>query len=138
MHQRVSPVIIPTGSYEVVDTGDPLPEAFDAVVMGEHVRITEAGAELSSWVVAYQNVRSIGEDIVANELVLFEGHRLRSVDIAACGAAGLREVLVRRKPVVAVLPTGDEVRPLGADLQPGEFYDTNSMMLAASGRADRM
>jgi len=45
----------------------------------------------------YQNVRSIGEDIVANEPLLFEGHRLRPVDVAACGAAGVTDVLVRRK-----------------------------------------
>ena len=82
----------------------------------------------------YQNVRSIGEDIVANELLLFEGHRLRPVDIAACGAAGVTEVLVRRRPVVAVLPTGDEIRPVGSRARTGQFYDTNSIMLAAQAR----
>lgn len=51
--------------------------------------------------------------------------------VAACGAAGIAEVLVRRKPVVAVLPTGDEIRPIGSDLAKGQFYDTNSLLLAA-------
>jgi putative molybdopterin biosynthesis protein len=126
-----APLLIPEGAFEVIDTGDPLPDPFDAVVMREHIRFTNEGAELRAEVARYQNVRSIGEDIVANELLLFEGHRLRPVDVAACGAAGVTEVLVRRRPIVAVLPTGDEIRPIGADIAPGQFYDTNSLMLAA-------
>ena len=126
-----APLVIPAGAYEVVDTGDPLPEDFDAVVMREHVRFAHGGAWLRSEVAPYQNVRSIGEDIVANEPLLFEGHRLRPVDVAACGAAGVTDVLVRRKPIVAVLPTGDEIRPIGADITRGQFHDTNSLMLAS-------
>jgi putative molybdopterin biosynthesis protein len=126
-----APLLIPAGAYEVIDTGDPLPDAFDAVVMREHVRFADGGAEIRSEVAPYQNVRTIGEDIVANEALLFEGHRLCAVDVAACGAAGVTEVLVRRKPVVAVLPTGDEMRPIGSDITRGQFYDTNSLMLAA-------
>ena len=126
-----APVLIPAGSYEVVDTGDPLPDAFDSVVMREHAASAGGYAELRAVAAPYENVRSIGEDVVAGELLLFEGHRLRAVDVAACGAAGMTEVLVRRKPVVAVLPTGDEIRPIGSDLSKGQFYDTNSLMLAA-------
>ena len=129
-----SPLVIGRGSYEVVDTGDPLPEGFDAVVMREDVVVTDGNAELCAEVGPYHNVRSIGEDIVAHELVLSAGHRLRAVDIAACAAAGVTEVLVRRRPVVAVLPTGDEIRPVGTDLERGQFYDTNSIMLAAQAR----
>ena len=74
----------------------------------------------------YQHVRSIGEDVAAGELLLPEGHRLRAVDVAAAAAAGATSLLVRRAPLVAVLPTGDEVRPLGSDLRPGQIPDTNS------------
>jgi len=130
----LSPVLLASGEFEIVDTGDPLPEGFDAVVMREHVRAVEGCAEISSEVSPYQNVRSVGEDIVANELLLFEGHRMRAVDLAACGAAGVAEVLVRRRPIVAVLPTGDEIRPVGTVLERGQFYDTNSIMLAAQAR----
>lgn len=123
--------------FDVVDTGDPLPAGRDAVVMREHVhRVGEGGtgAELSAAAPPYQHVRSIGEDIAAGELLLPQGHRLRAVDVAAVAAAGGTEVVVRRRPVVAVLPTGDEIRPLGSELGPGDIPDTNSLMLAGQAR----
>ncbi len=128
---ETTPVVIGLEAFEVVDTGDPLPDRFDAVVMREHIHFADSGAELRAAAVPYQHVRSIGEDISATELLLPEGHRLRAVDVAACGAAGLTEVAVRRQPVVAVLPTGDEMRPIGSDIALGQFHDTNSLMLAA-------
>src|ERR671923_755042 len=127
-----TPVLIDPGGYVVVDTGDPLPDGFDAVVMREHVHYDDAGrAELRGAVAPYQHVRSIGEDVSAGELLLPVGHRLRPVDVAAAAAAGATEVVVRRAPVVAVLPTGDEIRPVGETTGPGEILDTNSLMLAA-------
>ncbi len=116
--------------FDVIDTGDPLPEGRDAVVMREHVQLGGEGAELIAVVPPYRHVRSIGEDVAAGELLLAPGHRLRAVDIAAVAAAGVIEVSVRRRPVVAVVPTGDEIRPLGTEPGIGEILDTNSLMLA--------
>jgi len=122
--------------FDVIDTGDPMPQGRDAVVMREHVHLigpapeSSAAAELVAAAVPYQHVRSIGEDVAAGELLLQQGHRLRAVDVAAIAAAGVTEVLVRRRPVVAVLPTGDEIRPLGCEPGIGEIIDTNSLMLA--------
>src|SRR3954471_10159892 len=136
-----TPVLLERGAYVVVDTGDPLPEGFDAVVMREHVHRDDAGrAELRAAVAPYQHVRSIGEDVSATELLLPEGHRLRAVDVAAAPAAGApaagaTDVVVRRPPVVAVIPTGDEIRPVGTPPAPGEILDTNSLMLAAQAEA---
>jgi molybdopterin molybdotransferase/putative molybdopterin biosynthesis protein len=132
---ETTPVLLPVDSFEVVDTGDPLPPGYDAVIMREHVhRTAEGQAELRAAVPPYQHVRSIGEDISATELLLPEGHRLRPVDVAACAAAGVVELAVRRQPVVVIIPTGDEIRPVGTALAPGEILDTNSMMLAAQAR----
>nr|MBA3907130.1 molybdopterin biosynthesis protein [Pseudonocardiales bacterium] len=94
-------------------------------------RGVDGSAELRAAVPPYQHVRSIGEDISATELLLPEGHRLRPVDVAACAAAGATELMVRRQPLVVIIPTGDEIRPLGTDPLPGEILDTNSLMLAA-------
>src|SRR5499427_4903247 len=131
---ETSPVCLQPEAFDVVDTGDPMPDGRDAVVMREHVHYVGGTAELRAAVPPYQHVRSIGEDISTAELLLPEGHRLRAVDVAAAAAAGATKLLVRRRPVVAVLPTGDEVRPVGTQTGPGEILDTNSLMLAAQAR----
>jgi putative molybdopterin biosynthesis protein len=135
---ETSPVVLGRDRYEVVDTGDPMPAGRDAVVMREHVHWFGGGGEddpadveLRAAAAPYQHVRSIGEDVSAAELLLPAGHRLRPVDVAAAGAAGMTELVVRRAPVVAVIPTGDEIRPIGAELRLGDLPDTNSLMLAA-------
>jgi putative molybdopterin biosynthesis protein len=129
-----TPLELAASDFEVVDTGDPLPDGFDAVVMREHVHRNGPEAELRAAATPYQHVRSIGEDISASELLLPAGHRLRPVDVAAAAAAGVQDVMARRRPVVAILPTGDEVRPLGATPAEGEILDTNSLMLAGLAR----
>ena len=129
-----TPLQLDGGDFVTVDTGDPLPDGFDAVVMREDVHLNGAQAELHAAAAPYQHVRSIGEDVSATELLLPEGHRLRPVDVAAAGAAGVTELVVRRRPVVAIVPTGDEIRPLGSTLARGEIPDTNSLMLAGQAR----
>ncbi|NMH99342.1 molybdopterin biosynthesis protein [Pseudonocardia acidicola] len=132
---ETTPVLLAAGEFEVVDTGDPLPAGYDAVVMREQVhRTADGAAELRAAVPPYQHVRSIGEDISATELLLPEGHRLRPVDVAACAAAGATELTVRRPPRVVIVPTGDEIRPIGTEPAAGEILDTNSLMLAAQAR----
>jgi putative molybdopterin biosynthesis protein len=127
-------VYLAPDAYDVVDTGDPMPPGRDAVVMREHVHYDAGKAELRAAVPPYQHVRSIGEDVSAGELLLPEGHRLRAVDLAAAAAAGATRLSVRRRPFVLILPTGDEVRPIGTEPGPGEILDTNSLMLAAQAR----
>jgi len=131
---ETTPVWLEPDAYDVVDTGDPMPDGRDAVVMREHVHYRGGAAELRAAVPPYQHVRSIGEDISAAELLLPEGHRLRAVDLAAAVAAGATHLSVRRAPVVVILPTGDEVRPIGTPTGRGEILDTNSLMLATQAR----
>jgi putative molybdopterin biosynthesis protein len=131
---ETTPVYLPPAAYDVVDTGDPMPPGRDAVVMREHVHYRGDAAELRAAVPPYQHVRSIGEDVAVAELLLPEAHRLRATDLAAAAAAGATDLLVRRRPVVAILPTGDEVRPIGEPTGPGEIIDTNSLMLATQAR----
>ncbi len=131
---ETTPIYLQPDAYDVVDTGDPMPGGRDAVVMREHVHYCGDTAELRAAVPPYQHVRSIGEDVSTAELLLPEGHRLRAADVAAAAAAGATDILVRRRPVVAILPTGDEVRPIGAHTGAGEIIDTNSLMLATQAR----
>ena len=77
-----TPLQLDARDFVTVDTGDPLPDGFDAVVMREDVHLNGAKAELQAAAAPYQHVRSIGEDVSATELLLPEGHRLRPVDVA--------------------------------------------------------
>jgi putative molybdopterin biosynthesis protein len=133
-----TPLRLSPGDFEVVDTGDPLPPDRDAVIMREHVHHLDTPdgqqAEIHAAVPPYQHVRSIGEDVATGELLLPVGHRLRPVDLAAAAAAGNLDVEVRRSPKVTVIPTGDEIRPLGSEPQGDQIVDTNSLMLVAQAR----
>src|SRR6266851_3146277 len=71
-----TPVHLPADAYDVVDTGDPMPDGRDAVVMREHVHYVGETAEIRAAVPPYQHVRSIGEDVSAGELLLPEAHCL--------------------------------------------------------------
>ena len=129
---ETSPVRLQLGKQAVwVDTGDPVPDDFDAVIMVEVVHeVDETTIEIQSPVAPYQHVRPLGEDIVATELILPENHVLRPVDLGACAAAGLSEITVRRKPTVAVIPTGTELVPIGSPLKPGDIIEFNTLILA--------
>lgn len=132
---EMSPVLLAPGQFDPVDTGDPLPPGFDAVVMREHVQYRDDGAvQLVAPVTVNRHVRCIGEDIVAGEELLPTGHRLRPIDVAVAAAAGHCDLLVWERPVIAILPTGDEVRSIGSTIGRGEVLDTNSLMLAAHAR----
>lgn len=114
-----------------VDTGEPMPPGTDTVVEAERVQI---GADGSAWISGPApsglHVRAVGEDFGADQLLIPAGHRIRPVDLAAAAASGHAQLAVVRRPVVAIIPTGNEIRPIGAPLRAGEVTDSNSPMLA--------
>ena len=113
-----------------IDTGDPIPDGFDAVIMVEVVEeIDDTTIRITSPVPPYNHVRAIGEDIVASELLLPENHRLRPADLGACAAAGVTGLDVRRRPRVAIIPTGSELVDIDADPKPGDIVEFNSLVL---------
>ncbi|MEK6742953.1 MAG: molybdopterin biosynthesis protein [Nitrospirota bacterium] len=114
-----------------VDTGDPMPDGFDAVIMIEDVEKVTDGIELLKAATPWQHVRLVGEDIVATELIISENHVVRPVDMAAMLASGHKTVMVRKRPRIAVLPTGTELVEPGSDLKRGDIIDFNSTMLSA-------
>jgi len=114
-----------------VDTGDPVPDGFDAVIMIEDVEKVPEGIEILKAATPWQHVRLVGEDIVATELIIPENHVIRPADMAAMLASGHRHVVVRRRPKVAIIPTGTELVEPGAELRKGDIIDFNSTLLAA-------
>jgi putative molybdopterin biosynthesis protein len=132
---------------QYVDTGDPLPEWANAVIpientepLDENGQITSAirqpaSIRIRAAVVPWTHVRPLGEDIVATQLVLPAGHVLRPADLGAIAAAGHQEVVVARKPKVAILPTGTELVPIGSKLRAGDILEYNSLVIAAQVKA---
>ena len=129
---ETNPKILNDDEFEWIDTGEPLPSKYDAVVMIENVERNKSGAVLlRSPVAPYQHVRKIAEDIAAPELLLGGGAKIRSLDLASLGAAGVAEVEVAVKPRVALIPTGSELVRLGDVLEPGNVIEFNSIFLSA-------
>jgi molybdenum cofactor synthesis domain-containing protein len=117
-----------------VNTGDPLPEGTNAVVMIEKVEVTDAVFEIREAVYPWQNVRKTGEDIVRGEIILPGRHRIRAYDQGALMAAGILSLEVFRKPRVLVIPTGSEiVQPEKAvdELAPGAILEVNGQVLVS-------
>ncbi|MCC6175403.1 MAG: molybdopterin biosynthesis protein [Chloroflexi bacterium] len=128
---ETSPVRLKVGLQATwVDTGDPLPPDANAVIMVENIQTIGDEIEIMAPVAPWQHVRPMGEDIVATELVLPEGKLLGPVDLGAVAAAGCTEIEVRRRPRVAIFPTGSELVEPGTAVKPGDIVDFNSLMLA--------
>ncbi|MCK4241623.1 MAG: molybdopterin biosynthesis protein, partial [Candidatus Atribacteria bacterium] len=128
-----SPVTLKIGqNFYFINTGKPIPFGFDAVIKIEDINplnefkgdknkdisndFTDNSKEenikeikIFSAVSPGQHIRNIGEDVVANQLIIPVNHKIRPVDIGALLAGGVNQLLVRRKPKVAVIPTGDEL-----------------------------
>ncbi len=130
-----------------VNTGNPLPEGFDSVIKIEDVipveqkgnsqpNIRKEGFEqlkIFQSVYPGTNVRNIGEDIVTHQLILTANHKIRPVDIGVLMAGGIAEINVRKKPRVAIIPTGEELIGLDKEeIKAGDILDFNSRMLSNS------
>jgi putative molybdopterin biosynthesis protein len=116
--------------FEWVNTGNVLPEKFNAVIMVEDVQpIDDNTVEIIAPVTPWKHVRTIGEDIVTTELILPDGHRIRPIDLGAMLATGLTEIKVRKTPTALVIPTGSELVQPGEGLEPGNIIEFNSRVL---------
>jgi molybdopterin molybdotransferase len=119
------------GSSTWVHTGAALPEKADSVVMVEDTVTMGDIVEIRAQVYPNRNVGQIGEDIKKDELVFIKGHKLRPCDAAVLASLGLDKVKVFQKPVVAVIPTGDELisrKSRGEIPPPGKVIETNGLM----------
>jgi len=112
-----------------VHTGSPMPEGADAVVMVEDTQFCGDRVAIFAQIHPFKNVGAIGEDVRKGELIQEHGHRLRPCDIAVLASLGIGSLKVFRKPLVVIIPTGEElVRRDNKDLKAGEVYETNGLM----------
>ncbi|SKA95649.1 putative molybdopterin biosynthesis protein [Paucidesulfovibrio gracilis DSM 16080] len=124
--------------YDPVNTGNPLPEGRDAVIMIENVlQVDDSTIRIEAPAFPWNHVRRIGEDIVATELLLPQGRVLSAYDVGALLAAGIWEIQVLERLRMTFIPTGDEVldfsqRPTP---QPGQVIESNSQVFASLARS---
>jgi molybdopterin molybdotransferase len=121
-----------TGECVRITTGAALPAGADTVVIQEDVvRQGDAIALTGQAPKPGANVRRAGEDVAAGELLLPAGRRLGAIEIGVLATLGLAQARVRRRVRVALFASGDELRPPGTALGPGQIHDSNRYVLSA-------
>ncbi|MBW2001837.1 MAG: molybdopterin biosynthesis protein, partial [Deltaproteobacteria bacterium] len=118
-----------------INTGHVMPKEKNAVIMAEKLnQIDEESIEISSSSFPWQNVRKVGEDFVATELLFPQNHKIRAFDLGTLIGGGAFHIKVRRKPRVVIIPTGSELVNFNTlsnslHLKKGEIIESNSSVL---------
>ena len=117
-----------------VNTGHVMPENTDTVIMIEYVQVLDQNKVIiESPAFPWQNVRKVGEDIVATELLFPQNHVITPYCLGALLSGGIFEVPVKVQPKVMIIPTGSELidwrEAIVENLQPGQVIETNSLVL---------
>ncbi|UCC33157.1 MAG: molybdopterin molybdenumtransferase MoeA [Candidatus Bathyarchaeota archaeon] len=115
-------------------TGAPLPKGADAVVMLEYAVRQDNTVLIHRPVSAGEKVMTAGSDIQKGETILEKGQISHSREIGTLAALGITEVVMYKRPKVAVISTGAEIVDLGEPLLPGKIYDINTFTLSAAIR----
>ena len=131
--------VIPGTAIRIM-TGAPVPKGADTVIPFEETDEVERkreGKPLDRVQIFADmpfgcNVRPAGEDVSVGMLVLEKGTSIRAAEVGVIASLGMDKVKVIRRPVVAVLATGDELETTGTPLSGGRIYDSNSFSVAAS------
>lgn len=118
--------------YMIVDTGDAIKPPFDSVIMAEDViEIDDETIKIVAPVSGLENVRPVGEDIVAGEMILESNHKIKPIDIGALIAGGISKIKCHKKKTVGIIPTGDEIVDIKDAKKEGDIIDSNSYMIKA-------
>lgn len=113
--------------FDYINTGNPMPEGRDCVIMIEDIAETAPGiVQILAPAYPWQNVRPVGEDIVQGEMILPSNHVIRPVDLGAVLCGGVEEITVYARTKVGILPTGNEIVQNVRELTYGKIMDSNS------------
>jgi putative molybdopterin biosynthesis protein len=135
IHTGIVPTtVIHSGKAVAIATGGMVPRGADAVVMMEYAEARGAELRIARAVTPGSGVSFAGTDITAGETVLRRGRLLTSRDTGVLAAIGVSHVNVWRRPIVAILSTGDEIIAPGEPMQPARVYDSNGQVLSDAVR----
>lgn len=116
--------------FALVNTGNVIPDGYDAVIMIEDVEEQNGSYLVRSPVPLWHHIRPVGEDIAQYEMILPRLTRIRAMDIGAMANFGISHVPVLDLRV-ALIPTGSEIVPIGSTPAPGQVIESNMHMGAA-------
>ena len=132
---ETTPVTLSKEQYVHIDTGDPLPDDCDAVVMIEDVIYSDDDEDgtirLFEAATPWQHIRQIGEDICAGEMILPSFSKITPSALGAMIASGITDVSIIKKPIVGFIPTGDEIVLPNKELKSGDIPEFNSAIFSA-------
>jgi len=120
------------GEAMAISTGGAVPEGADTVIPLELVEDSGDAIEIREVVASGANVRERGSDVRTGDTILEPGMRLGPAQVGALAAAGIHEVQCAKRPRVGILVTGSELKQPGAELGPGEIYESNGLLLATA------
>jgi len=106
-------------------TGAPVPDGYDTVQMQEKVEAKENSIFIETPKAKGTNVRYRGEEVKAGQKVLVSGTQIGAAEMGVLATIGASQLRVTRQVKVAFFSTGDELRPVGTELAPGQIYDSN-------------
>lgn len=124
------PLFLPDTRFAVVDTGDAIPDGYDAVIMVEDITEKDGGVLIYSSAHPWQNIRQIGEDICMGDMLAPSFTVLTPQLCGALLAGGVVEVECIRKPVFGIIPTGDEIVSPTSSPKKGEIIEFNSVIFS--------
>lgn len=127
---ETTPVRLSPGQFVQVDTGDPMPDGTDAVVMIEDVVRDGDNVLLYSAAVPWQHIRQVGEDVCAGDMILPSFTEITPAALGAMLAGGVLNVDVVKPPVVGIIPTGDEIVAPCENPAPGDIIEFNSTIFS--------
>ena len=126
-------LIFKSGEAARIFTGAKVPDCADIVVIQEKTEYSEPNLKILEYSSNLKsNIRSTGEQIEKGSVALVKGHEINPSSVGFMCSMGIQNIDVFRRPNVAMITTGNELKKAGSDLLPGEIYESNSSMMAAA------
>ena len=130
---EVNPIILKKNvDFDYINTGNPIKSHYDSVIMIEDViEIDEEHVSIILPSKPFDHIRPVGEDIVANEMIIPSGKTINPFDMASMIQGGVEEIEVTKKPNISIIPTGKEIISNPQEIGKGKIMDSNSILFSA-------